>query len=96
MIIIYEVIPSEKEQNTFNAFPISVERCCQQSILWFFKYSMDCLVKEAVILKRSSSENSTYAERFNHCQFCGKKHTFYTQEEYQQVKKGIFDKIKKD
>ena len=78
MIIVYEVVESTEEKNTYKAFPISVHRCCQESILWFFRYPMDCIVKEKVLLVRSVNN---LADRFNHCQFCGAKHEFYTKEE---------------
>ncbi len=81
MIIIYEIVQSPTEKNIYKALPISVHRCCTESILWFFKYSVDCIVKDAILLKR----NKDVVDKYSHCQFCGAKHEFYTTEEFNNI-----------
>ena len=80
MIIVYEEIESPKEKNVFLPYPAKVLGCCNEAMVWFFRYSIDMAIKDQFLVKKEF-DNKT-AEIFRFCQFCGEKHRCYSNEEY--------------
>lgn len=70
MIIRYEV--KDIGSNVFQAYPLSIEACCGQSLLWFMRGGEKSInVPNAFIIETMSEKRN---EHYYFCQFCGKKH----------------------
>jgi hypothetical protein len=87
MIIVYEQV--ESKNNTFTSLPIMVDGCCKDIMLWFFKFSIDVIIKDNLLLKRDNSDNLKNTEVFGFCHFCGAKHRCYSKQEYEDFIKSL-------
>ena len=73
MIIRYINEDRKGEQNVTISIPMMVESCCSDCMVWFFKNTLDIVIKDAMLIKMDVS-NPKHYEVFSYCQFCGKRH----------------------
>jgi len=64
----------DKQNNTFKHMPVSVEGCCHDSMLWFFRNKLDIVMVDAIFVTRNVDNNVNGIELFHCCQFCGSRH----------------------
>lgn len=85
MKLIFEV--KDVGDNNFKAFPLSIEACCSQSMLWFMRGGeKNWNVANSFIIVAIDDEKRS--ENYYHCQFCGKKHETQEKQEKQDKRDG--------
>lgn len=72
MKIYYENI--ETPDNRFISIPMRIEACCNEIMIWVFKYPIDMDAKNQVIIKSDEKNRPDY---YLYCQYCGQRHFFY-------------------